>query len=105
MLKKAEKEIEASRKKGNYAMEQKIPAFVKEFSDLQLSKKEFESKHSSVFRIMTKWAEYLSEIFENPEHHVDQRPYPFKRTDNTIASVYNKDKLVSQLKEEEKEVR
>jgi len=40
-------------------MGQKIPNYVKTFSLDELNDKRFTAKHSSVMRIMTKWAEYL----------------------------------------------
>lgn len=56
---------------------------------------------------MTKWAEYLNDIFEEPEYHVYQRPYSFKCTDNEITHLTkeNKDKLVKKIREENAEVK
>lgn len=42
---------------------QKIPSYVKEFNKQELICQEFSSKHSSILRILTKWNEYLEDIF------------------------------------------
>ena len=43
---------------------QKIPSFVKIFNRQDLENKNFQAKHSSILRILTKWAENLEKIFE-----------------------------------------
>lgn len=89
-------------------MSPKIPVFVKEFNQLEINKRQFSVKHSSVFRIMTKWAEYLNDIFEEPEFHIYQRSYPFKSTDNHLTNIKNitaKHELVNRIKKEHQEVK
>lgn len=54
---------------------------------------------------MTKWAEYLQEMFEKPERTVYKRAFRFKTLNNKLVHVRqdNKDaadKLVHRLKEE-----
>ena len=44
----------------------------------------FTAKHSSVLRIMTKWAEYLEELFKNAEKVYTHRTYPFKTIDQHL---------------------
>lgn len=48
---------------------------------------------------MTKWAEYLNDILENPNQHIYQRSYPFKSFDNHILNLTYKQKkyLVEQI--------
>jgi hypothetical protein len=50
-----------------YALGPKIPSFVKPFSRQEIASKQFSARHSSMLRILTKWAEYLEEIFKAPE--------------------------------------
>ena len=45
--------------KKTYALGQKIPSFVKVFNRQEIQNKQFSAKHSSILRIMTKWAGYL----------------------------------------------
>lgn len=47
-------------------MGQKIPAYVKEFTRQEIESKGFRAEHSSVLRVMTKWAENLKDILLNP---------------------------------------
>jgi hypothetical protein len=47
------------KKDKNYALGHKIPATVKTFSKQELEYHEFTAKHSSILRILTKWAGYL----------------------------------------------
>ena len=75
--KDAEESITKMRKEGKYALGQKLPASMKPFNRQEMETKEFSAKHSSVLRILTKWAEYLEEIFEEPEQYVKKRLYPF----------------------------
>ena len=53
--------------KAKYATGQKIPAFVAPFNKFEIANKQFTAKHSSILRILTKWTEYLEEIFQKPE--------------------------------------
>jgi tRNA/tmRNA/rRNA uracil-C5-methylase (TrmA/RlmC/RlmD family) len=79
----AEEGIEAaSGKKKSYAFGQKIPAEVRSFNRQEISNKQFTAKHSSILRILTKWAGYLEEIFDNPEHHIRRRLYSFTNIRN-----------------------
>ena len=38
--------------------------------------------HSSVLRLLTKWAENLESIFKDPEEYVKRRDYPFRNIHN-----------------------
>ena len=58
-LKKAEEGIAKLKTEKKYILGQKIPASVKPFSKQELVGKQFSAKHSSVLRILTKWAGYL----------------------------------------------
>ena len=40
---------------------------------------------------MTKWAEYLEEIFEKPEVEITQRLYDFKDFNNQLKQLSGKD--------------
>lgn len=51
--------LEELRKEKKYLIGQKIPHFVKVFSRQDINNKNFTARHSSVLRILTKWAEYL----------------------------------------------
>ena len=44
------------KKESKMAMGQKIPGFVKVFSRQDIANKNFKAKHSSILRILTKWA-------------------------------------------------
>ena len=46
-----------------YALGQKIPATIKPFNRQEISSKQFSAKHSSILRVLTKWASGLEEIF------------------------------------------
>jgi predicted secreted Zn-dependent protease len=73
------------------------------FSKHEILNKQFSAKHSSVLRVMTKWAQYLEDIFKHAEKHVTQRLYPFKTVYDepvTIIDQGNKDKLIAQLQTE-----
>ena len=50
-------------KKRPFALGQKIPASVKLFSREEIKNKQFMAKHSSILRVLTKWAENLEQIF------------------------------------------
>lgn len=79
---------------------QKIPGYVKEFSKQEISSKDFTVKHSSVLRVMSKWAEYLENLFKNAENLFKQRAYPFKTvTDQLVTPIGNEGtpKLIRQL--------
>ena len=62
----------------------------------------FTAKHSSILRILTKWSEYLEEIFDNPEKMVLKRAYPLKTVDNQLVLLKNTEdgnpKLIRRLK-------
>lgn len=66
----------------------KIPVYVKEFSKLEMENNNFTAKHSSILRIMTKWTEYLEEIFKNAEKMFNYRTYPFKTIDNQEVTLH-----------------
>ena len=70
------------KKEGAYALGQKLPALMKTFNRQEMDAKEFSAKHSSVLRLLTKWAHYLEEVFQHPEKYVLKRLYPF-------ASIHN----------------
>ena len=59
--------------KSKYATGQKVPAFVKPFTKNELANKQFTVKHSSILRILTKWAGNLEEILEKPEGFVREK--------------------------------
>lgn len=73
-----EKKIEEMRKRHDFAIGQKIPSSVKPFSKKDIKDKNFSAKNSTVLRILTKWAENLEGIFDNPENTTLNRIYPFK---------------------------
>jgi hypothetical protein len=88
-----------------FALGQKIPASVKPFSRQEVDHKLFSAKHSSLFRILTKWAESLEAIFKNPEEYIKRRTYSFKNIDNELCTIDSSskngfDKLVSQVEKE-----
>jgi len=57
-------------------------------------------QHSSVLRILTKWAGNLEDIFNNPEKHIMMRLEPFKDIYNelSILSIKDKKMIVANLK-------
>lgn len=55
--------IQSIKKDKKYLIGQKIPPSVKPFGREEMVLKQFRAKHSSIFRILTKWAGYLEEIF------------------------------------------
>ena len=65
-----------------FALGQKIPASIQPFSRPDIETTRFSVRHSSIFRILTKWAEYLESIFKNPQQVVKGREYPFLTIDN-----------------------
>jgi len=75
------------RKDKKYAIAEKIPSYVKKFSRQEVNDKKFTAKHSSVLRILTKWAEYLEDIFYNAEKHLLMRLYPFKTIHNELCQI------------------
>jgi len=81
--------IENMAKHKKYAMGQKIPVSVKPFSEQEITNKQFSARHSAILRILTKWAECLEEIFENPEKVVTQRLYPFRDIHNNFFNLRN----------------
>jgi hypothetical protein len=54
------------RRHHKYGIAQKIPNYVKPFSVSDIESNNFHVNNSSVLRIMTKWADYLEDIFEKP---------------------------------------
>jgi len=52
----AKEDIEKMRSHHSYAIGQKIPAFVKPYTLQEISSNKFAGKHSSLLRILTKWA-------------------------------------------------
>jgi hypothetical protein len=54
------------KKDRHFALGHKIPVTVKAFNKQELENKQFTAKHSSILRILTKWAGYLEEVFKNP---------------------------------------
>jgi hemerythrin len=70
-----------------YALGQKIPASVKLFSRHEIANKQFSAQHSSILRILTKWAEYLEEIFKDPEQYIRRRLYPFRNIHNKLVTL------------------
>jgi len=70
----------------------KIPSHVKTFSKLEMREKKLTVQHSSVLRILTKWAGNLEDIFKKPEKHIMMRLEPFKDIHNKICNLSIKDK-------------
>ena len=61
-----------------------------------------------MLRILTKWASYLEGILEKPESFVHNRNYPFKNIKGDIvllSGIESKNKLIEQIKEQNKEVK
>ena len=58
-------------------MGQKLPSGLETFGNNDLKDRNFNAKHSSVLRVITKWAENLDAVFENAEKFVLNRNYPF----------------------------
>jgi hypothetical protein len=52
-------EMDFTSKNYKFALGQKIPAEVKPYSHQDIANKQFVAKHSSILRILTKWAGYL----------------------------------------------
>ena len=65
-----------------FALGQKIPASVKSFTRQEISGKQFTAKHSSILRILTKWAGYQEYVLYNPEKFIRKRLYAFKNIHN-----------------------
>ena len=59
MWESAVEDIEIMKKGQKYALGQKIPASVKPFTRQEITSHQFSARHSSVLRILTKWAGYL----------------------------------------------
>ena len=74
-----------------FALGQKIPTSVRPFNRQEIANKQFTAKHSSVLRILTKWAGYLEDIFSNPEQFIKRRLYLFRDIHNTLINVSEKD--------------
>jgi hypothetical protein len=70
-----------------HAMSPKIPSSVKPFSKHEIDNKQFSARHSSMLRILTKWAEYLEEIFKAPQQYVRRRLYSFRNIHNTLVNL------------------
>jgi len=79
---KSGKGIEDMKSKKKYAIGQKIPGHIKYFNRQDVENNNFTAKHSSILRILTKWIEYLEDIFQNAEKLVKQRVYKFKTVTN-----------------------
>jgi hypothetical protein len=58
----AEEGISEMRLSKQFSIGQKIPASVNPFNRQEIASKQFSAKHSSILRILTKWAGYLEEI-------------------------------------------
>jgi hypothetical protein len=58
--------LEEMKSRHDFLIGQKIPTNVKNFSKKDLADKNFKAKHSAVLRMLTKWAENLENIFDNP---------------------------------------
>jgi len=71
----------------SYALGQKIPPSVKTFSKQDIVNQQFTAKHSSILRILTKWADYLEDIFTNPEQYVRRRLYSFKNIHDELVNL------------------
>jgi hypothetical protein len=93
----------------HYGLGQKIPASLKPFTRQEITNKQFSAKHSSILRILTKWAGYLEDVFSNAEHFVKRRLYAFKNIHNELhnldSSKEGSDRLIKRLKEEYQDIR
>jgi transposase len=93
----------------HYALGPKIPSSVKPFSKQEIDTKQFSARHSSMLRILTKWAEYLEEIFKAPQQYVRRRLYSFRNIENTLVNLdkghIGEGKLIRRLEEEYQEVK
>jgi hypothetical protein len=69
----------------------------------------FTAKHSSILRILTKWAEYLEDIFKRPKDLLYGRLYPFKNYENELVpsciSSIIKPILIERLEQEYRQVK
>lgn len=72
------------KKKHDFSIGQKIPSGVRPFSQKDMIDKNFTAKNSAVLRILTKWAENLENIIDNPEAFTTNRSYPFKTLNHEI---------------------
>ena len=54
------------KQKNVFAINQKIPGSVKQFVRQEIEGEDVTIRHSSIFRILTKWAESLEKNFKNP---------------------------------------
>lgn len=90
------------RSHNKYAIGYKIPNNVAPFDDYDLKTCNFHVNNSSVLRIMTKWAESLEEIYEQPKIHIAQKISEFKTLDYSTRSLNENDKMkiCAKLKEE-----
>ena len=99
------------KKDNKFSLGQKIPAFVKPFSKQEMQSGHFEAKHSSILRILTKWAGHLEAIFKHPEFSVKRRTSAYKNIHNELVELRRKkgtnsiEEFINRLKSEAKEVR
>ena len=73
----SEEGITMKRSEKKYAIGQKIPAAVKPFSRQEIENGQFSARHSSILRILTKWAQSLEDVFKNAEKSIKGRAYSF----------------------------
>jgi hypothetical protein len=59
LWKEMKEEMDLTSNNYKFALGQKIPASVKPYSLQDIADKQFVAKHSSILRILTKWAGYL----------------------------------------------
>ena len=87
----------------DYHISQKIHSKVRPFTRLELDNREFNCQNSSILRVLTKWAEYLEEVFKNPEESIKNRLYSFINIHNELCNLSEGEegieKLIRQLKE------
>ena len=98
----AKESIQKMRTHSQYQIGSKIPNSVKPFTVHQIANKNVAGKHSSILRIMTKWAQYLEGILEKPQTFIHNKNYPYKNIRGEIVLVddqQEKKKLILQLKE------
>ena len=99
MIENVENGIEKMKKDKLFAIGQKIPSYVKPFTKNDMREKKLKVKNSAILRILTKWAENLEKIFEDPETFIRNRVYPFNTTSNELVNPTKsiKDKMLKRM--------
>lgn len=66
---------------------QKIPSGTRQFTDDDIEGEVFKLHHSSILRILTKWAEQLRSKFENAEEEILTRIHKFKDFNGNLMNM------------------